>query len=279
MIDPSSFSMVFLVSFSLGFLTFSVFFGLRSGAEGVLPRKSLFIRDESGMWAALSQQRVLVEEAQKRLSDRNAKMAELRVAYAVVKEEVMQAWAAEAVMHTDMNKAREEAAQARRDLEPLSGRVKELEEDVSRVSRQRDALNVEVEQATARSNALKDKVTTLKGAVQEKDAALESARQEIEALKVTISDKDSALLGLERTCGGLRNEVVGLQTHIEGKCDCYDHDVEGIVSGINLFIVFQSWRGRIKRPNLLPTLSRASSKPRSRGPSCSRARSPPCVTA
>jgi hypothetical protein len=29
------------------------------------------------MWAALSQQRVLVEEAQKRLSDRNAEMAEL----------------------------------------------------------------------------------------------------------------------------------------------------------------------------------------------------------
>jgi predicted nucleic acid-binding Zn-ribbon protein len=104
--------------------------------------------------------------------------------------------------------------------------VKELEEDVSQVSRQRDALNVEVEQATARSDALKDEVTALKGVVQEKDVALESARQEIEALKATISDNDSALLGLERTCGGLRNEVVGLQTHIKGKCDCYGHDVE-----------------------------------------------------
>jgi hypothetical protein len=80
------------------------------------------------MWAALSQQRVLVEEAQKRLSDRNVEMAELRVAYVVVKEEAMQAWAAEAVMRTDMDKAREEAAQTRRDLKPLSGRVKELEE-------------------------------------------------------------------------------------------------------------------------------------------------------
>jgi cell division protein FtsB len=196
-----------------------------------------------------------------------------------VKEEAMQAWAAEAVMRTDMDKAREEAAQARRDLEPLSARVKELEEDVSQVSRQRDALNVEVEQATARSDALKDEVTTLKGAVQEKDAALEAARQEIEALKATISNKDSTLLGLERTCGGLCNEVVGLQTHIEGKCDCYGHDVEGLVLGIDLFIVFQSWRGRIKRPNLLPTPSRAFSKPRSRGPSCSRVRSPPCVMA
>jgi chromosome segregation ATPase len=87
------------------------------------------------VWAALSQQRVLVEEAQKRLSDRNAKMAKLRVAYAAVKEEAMQAWAAEAVMRTDVDKAREEAAQARMDLEPLSARVKKLEEDVSQVSR------------------------------------------------------------------------------------------------------------------------------------------------
>jgi chromosome segregation ATPase len=118
--------------------------------------------------------------------------------------------------------------------------VKELEENVSQVSRQRDTLNVEVEQATARSDALKDEVTTLKGAVQEKDAALEAARQEIEALKATISNKDSALRGLERTCGGLHDEVVGLQTHIEGKCDCYGHDVEGLTLGVNLFVVFQS---------------------------------------
>jgi hypothetical protein len=128
MIDPSSFSVVFLVSFSLGFLTFSVFSDCVQELKEYSHRKSLFIRDESGMWAALSQQRVLVEEAQKRLSDRNVEMAELRVAYVVVKEEAMQAWAAEAVMRTDMDKAREEAAQTRRDLKPLSGRVKELEE-------------------------------------------------------------------------------------------------------------------------------------------------------
>jgi chromosome segregation ATPase len=215
-----------LVSFSLGFLTFLVFSNCDQELKEYSRRKSLFIRDESGVWAALSHQRVLVEEAQKRLSDRNAEMAELRVAYAAVKEEAMQAWAAEAMMRTDVDKAREEAAQARRDLKPLSAQVKELEEDVSQVSRQRDALNVEVEQVTARFGALKDEVTTLNGAVQEKDAALESAHQEIEALKATISDKDSALLGLERTCGGLRNEVVGLQTHIEGEYDCYGHGVE-----------------------------------------------------
>jgi chromosome segregation ATPase len=135
-------------------------------------RKSLFIRDESGVWAALARQRVLVEEAQKRLSYRNAEMAELRVAYATVKEEAMQAWATEAVVRADVTKAREEAAQARRDLEPLSARVKELEEDVSLVSRQRDTLNVQIGQVTARFGALKDEITALNGAVQEKDAAL-----------------------------------------------------------------------------------------------------------
>jgi hypothetical protein len=80
---------VFLVSFSLGFLTFSVFSDCVQELKEYSRRKSLFIRDESGMWVALSQQWVLVEEAQKWLFDRNAKMAELRVAYAVVKEEAM----------------------------------------------------------------------------------------------------------------------------------------------------------------------------------------------
>jgi predicted nucleic acid-binding Zn-ribbon protein len=104
--------------------------------------------------------------------------------------------------------------------------VKELEEDVSQVSRQRDTLNVQIGQVSARFSALKDEITALNGAVQEKDVALQTARQEIEALKAMISDKDSALLGLERTCGGLCNEVVGLQTHIEGKYDYYGHGVE-----------------------------------------------------
>jgi hypothetical protein len=54
-------------------------------------RKSLFIRNESGVWAALGRQRALVEEANKRLSDQSAETAELRVAYAAVKEEAVQA--------------------------------------------------------------------------------------------------------------------------------------------------------------------------------------------
>jgi chromosome segregation ATPase len=88
--------------------------------------------------------------------------------------------------------------------------VKELEEDVSLVSRQRDTLNVQIGQVSARFGALKDEIAALNGAVQEKDAALQTTRQEIEALRATVRDRDDALQGLERTCGGLRDEVVGL---------------------------------------------------------------------
>jgi hypothetical protein len=54
MIDPSSFFVVFLVSFSLGFFTFSIFSNCVQELKEYSRRKSLFIRDESGVWAALS---------------------------------------------------------------------------------------------------------------------------------------------------------------------------------------------------------------------------------
>jgi chromosome segregation ATPase len=106
--------------------------------------------------------------------------------------------------------------------------VKELEEDVSQVNRQRDALNVQIGQVTARFGALKDEIMALNGAIQEKDVALQTTRQEIEALRATICDRDGALQELEKTCGGLRDEVVGLRTHTEGKCGCCGHDVEAL---------------------------------------------------
>jgi septal ring factor EnvC (AmiA/AmiB activator) len=121
------------------------------------------------------------------------------------------------VVREDVTKAREEAAKAREDLVPLSARVKELEEDVALVGRHRDTLNVQIRQVTARFEALKDEVATLSGAVQERDEALLNARQEIETLRADIRDRDGALQALERTCGGLRDEVVGWQTHSEGK--------------------------------------------------------------
>jgi chromosome segregation ATPase len=130
------------------------------------------------------------------------------------------------VVREDVTKAREEAVKAREDLVPLSARVKELKEDVALDSGQRDTLNVQIGQVTTRFGALKDEVAALNGAIQEKDAALLSARQEIETLRASVHDKDGALQPLERTCGGLRDEIVGLQTHTEGKYWCYSLGVE-----------------------------------------------------
>jgi uncharacterized protein YlxW (UPF0749 family) len=105
-------------------------------------RKSLFIRNESDMWAVLSRQRALVEEANQWLSHQSAEAAELRVVCAAVKEEAAQAQAAEVTAREDAIRAREEVTQARKALVPLSARVKELEEDVTLVSRHRDTLNI-----------------------------------------------------------------------------------------------------------------------------------------
>jgi chromosome segregation ATPase len=121
------------------------------------------------------------------------------------------------VVRGDATRAREEPAQAHEDLVPLSARVKELEEDVTLVGRHRDTLNVQIGHVTARFRALKDEFATLSGAVQERDEALSNTRQEIETLRAAIRDWDGALQALEKTCGGLRDEVVGWQAHSEGK--------------------------------------------------------------
>jgi chromosome segregation ATPase len=130
------------------------------------------------------------------------------------------------VARVDATRAQEEAAKAHEDLVPLSAWVKEPEEDVALAGQQRDTLNVQIGQVTARFAALKDEVAALSGAIQERDEALSKARQEIETLRAAIRDRDGALQALERTCGGLHNEIVGLQTHTEGKYWCYGLDVE-----------------------------------------------------
>jgi hypothetical protein len=50
-------------------------------------RKSLFIHHERGVWAALTRQRALAEEVNKRLSKKSAEVDELRVVHAAVREE------------------------------------------------------------------------------------------------------------------------------------------------------------------------------------------------
>jgi chromosome segregation ATPase len=169
------------------------------------------------MWAALARQRALVEEANKWLSQKSIETDKLCVTHAAVREEAAQAQEAEAKAREDAARAREEAAKARKDLAPLLARVKELEEDVALVGGQRNALNIQVRMASARVRTLEDEVVTLKGTVRERDEALSGIGREIEVLRAAVHDKDEALRASKKTCRELHDEVVGWQTHSEGK--------------------------------------------------------------
>jgi chromosome segregation ATPase len=95
--------------------------------------------------------------------------------------------------------------------------VKELEEDVALVNGQRDALNVQIGMASARVGTLENEVTMLKGMVRERDEVLSGTGQEIETLRAAVRDKDEALQAAEKAREELRDEVMGWQTHTEGK--------------------------------------------------------------
>jgi chromosome segregation ATPase len=179
--------------------------------------KLLFTLHESGVWAALSRQRALVEDANKRWSEKSAKADKLRVIHAALKEEAAQAQDTAAKAHEDATKAREEATKAREDLAPLLARVKALEEDIALVSGQRDALNVQVRLVSARVGTLTEEVEKLKETIRERDEALSSTGREIEMLRATVHDKDEALWAAKKAHGELRSQIVGWQTHVEGK--------------------------------------------------------------
>jgi chromosome segregation ATPase len=95
--------------------------------------------------------------------------------------------------------------------------MKELEEDVALVSGQRDALNVQIRLVSARVGALKNEVVTLQGTVRERDKALLGTGREIETLRVTVHDKDEALQAVGKAHDDLCDEIMGWQTHAEGK--------------------------------------------------------------
>jgi hypothetical protein len=71
--------------------------------------------------------------------------------------------------------------------------------------------------ASARVRTLEDEVVMLTGMVRERDEALSGTGREIEVLKAALHDKDEALRASEKTCGELHDEVMGWQTHSEGK--------------------------------------------------------------
>jgi chromosome segregation ATPase len=71
--------------------------------------------------------------------------------------------------------------------------------------------------ASAHVRTLENKVVTLKGMVQERDQALSGTSREIKTLGATIRDKDEALQAAEKAHEELCDEIMGWQTHAEGK--------------------------------------------------------------
>jgi hypothetical protein len=71
--------------------------------------------------------------------------------------------------------------------------------------------------ASARIRTLEDEVVTLTGTVRERDEVLLGTGREVEVLRAALHDWDEALRASEKTCGELHDEVVGWQTHSEGK--------------------------------------------------------------
>jgi chromosome segregation ATPase len=180
-------------------------------------RKSLFIHHESGVWAVLTRQRALVEEANKLLSKKSVEADELRVVHAAVREEAARAWEVAAKAREDMTKAQEEAAKAHEDHAPLLACVKELEKDVTLVSDERDALNVQIRLVSTHVGTLESEVITLTKTVRSRDEALSGTGREIEALRVTIHDRDEVLRAAEKAHNELCDQIVGWQTHVEGR--------------------------------------------------------------
>jgi hypothetical protein len=57
----------------------------------------------------------------------------------------------------------------------------------------------------------------LKETIWERDKALSGIGREIEMLRATVHDKDEALRAAEKAHGELRDQIVGWQTHAQGK--------------------------------------------------------------
>jgi chromosome segregation ATPase len=70
---------------------------------------------------------------------------------------------------------------------------------------------------SAHLETLQNEVVALKETVRARDKALSGTGREIEALRATIHDRDEVLRAAEKAHGELRDQIMGWQTHAEGK--------------------------------------------------------------
>lgn len=74
----------------------------------------------------------------------------------------------------------------------------------------------QVERSTLHVEGLAKRVTELEESIHGKEMALSGMGREMKNLRATIQDKDKALKSANSTTALLRDEIVGLRTHLTG---------------------------------------------------------------
>jgi hypothetical protein len=69
----------------------------------------------------------------------------------------------------------------------------------------------------AHLETLKNEVVALKETVRARDESLSGTGREIKTLRAIVHDRDKALQAAEKAHGELRDQIMGWQTHVEGK--------------------------------------------------------------
>jgi chromosome segregation ATPase len=110
--------------------------------------KSLFIRHESDVWDSLRSQWVALTEANERLAQRSAEVADLRLLYDELKSEA-------AAARTEAASARAEASSAREQVASQAEEMRQRQLELGQVISERDQSRSQAVEAVSRAEALR----------------------------------------------------------------------------------------------------------------------------
>jgi chromosome segregation ATPase len=161
---------------------FVISFFLPQELADVSTAKSLFIRRESNVWDSLRSQRAALTEANERLAQRSAEVADLRLLCDELKSESAVARAEAALAWTEASSAREQVASQ---AEEMQQRQLEL----GQVIGERDQSRSQAAEAVSRAEALRGHLAEATERLAEASAR---ARTLAEGLAVAVGSAQSA---------------------------------------------------------------------------------------
>jgi chromosome segregation ATPase len=109
--------------------------------------KSLFIRRESDVWESLRSQWAALTEANERLAQRSAEVADLRLLCDELKSEA-------AAAQTEVASARTEASSAREQAASQAEEMQQRQRELNQVTSERDQFRGQAAEAVSRAEAL-----------------------------------------------------------------------------------------------------------------------------